>query len=73
VENSFKHGLKSGAENPFVKIKIDVLPNDLIFEIENSKGKSIRNKRFKIQWNWDRKCKKTPRFNLSQSAFVKHF
>ncbi len=39
VENSFKHGLKSGAENPFVKIKIEVLPNDLIFEIENSKGK----------------------------------
>jgi two-component system, LytTR family, sensor kinase len=40
VENSFKHGLKSGAENPFVKIKIEVLQNDLIFEIENSKGKT---------------------------------
>lgn len=40
VENSFKHGLKSGAENPFVKIKIQVLPNELIFEIENSKGKT---------------------------------
>ena len=40
VENSFKHGLKSGAENPYVKIKIEVLPNDLIFEIENSKGKT---------------------------------
>jgi two-component system, LytTR family, sensor kinase len=40
VENSFKHGLKSGAENPFVKIKIEVLPNELIFEIENSKGKA---------------------------------
>jgi len=40
VENSFKHGLKSGAENPFVKIKIDVSPNELIFEIENSKGKT---------------------------------
>ncbi len=40
VENSFKHGLKSGAENPFVKIKIEVLPNELIFEIENSKGKT---------------------------------
>ena len=40
VENSFKHGLKSGAENPFVKIKIEILQNDLIFEIENSKGKT---------------------------------
>jgi len=40
VENSFKHGLKIGAENPFVKIKIEVLPNELIFEIENSKGKT---------------------------------
>src|SRR5690606_33447636 len=40
VENSFKHGLKSGAEHPFVKIKIEVLPDDLIFEIENSKGKT---------------------------------
>jgi sensor histidine kinase YesM len=40
LENSFKHGLKSGAENPYVKIKIEVLPNDLIFEIENSKGKT---------------------------------
>jgi hypothetical protein len=40
VENSFKHGLKSGAENPFVKIKIDVFENNLVFEIENSKGKT---------------------------------
>lgn len=40
VENSFKHGLKSGAENPFVKIKIGVEENDLTFEIENSKGKT---------------------------------
>jgi len=40
VENSFKHGLKSGAENPFVKIKIEVLENSLIFEIENSKAKT---------------------------------
>jgi two-component system, LytTR family, sensor kinase len=40
VENSFKHGLKSGAENPFVHIKIEVLDDDLIFEIENSKGKT---------------------------------
>lgn len=41
VENSFKHGLKSGAENPFVNIKIEVIENDLIFEIVNSKGKTI--------------------------------
>jgi two-component system, LytTR family, sensor kinase len=40
VENSFKHGLKSGAENPFVKIKIEVFENNLVFEIENSKGKA---------------------------------
>ena len=40
VENSFKHGLKSGAKNPFVKIKIEVIENDLIFDIENSKGKA---------------------------------
>jgi len=40
VENSFKHGLKSGAENPFVKIKIEVFENSLVFEIENSKGKT---------------------------------
>lgn len=38
VENSFKHGLKSGAENAYVNIKIDVSGNDLNFEIENSKG-----------------------------------
>jgi len=38
VENSFKHGLKSGAENAFVKIKIEVSGNDLSFDIENSKG-----------------------------------
>jgi len=40
VENSFKHGLKSGAENPFVKIRIEVFENNLVFEIENSKGKT---------------------------------
>ena len=40
LENSFKHGLKSGAENPFVKIKIEVFENNLVFEIENSKGKA---------------------------------
>ncbi len=38
VENSFKHGLKSGAENAFVEIEIDVSDRDLHFRIENSKG-----------------------------------
>jgi len=38
VENSFKHGLKSGAQNAYVKILITVLEYDLIFEIENTKG-----------------------------------
>ena len=41
VENSFKHGLKSGAEKAFVNIKLEVVSNDLNFEIENSKGKSF--------------------------------
>ncbi len=41
VENSFKHGLKSGAENAFVKIRLEVFGNDLNFEIENSKGESM--------------------------------
>ena len=40
VENSFKHGLKSGAKNAFVNINLEVLGNNLNFEIENSKGKS---------------------------------
>lgn len=39
VENSFKHGLKSGAENAFVNIKLQVSGKTLSFEIENSKGK----------------------------------
>ena len=49
VENSFKHGLKSGAKNPFVKIKIEVIENDLIFDIENSKGKTpeINDKKYR--------------------------
>ncbi|HKI90331.1 MAG TPA: histidine kinase [Draconibacterium sp.] len=38
VENSFKHGLKSGAKNAFVNILITVMEYDLIFEIENAKG-----------------------------------
>lgn len=49
VENSFKHGLKSGAENAFVKIKLEVLGNILKFEIENSKGKSLETVDFKYK------------------------
>ena len=41
IENSFKHGLKGGAENIFVEIKIEVSRNILNFEIENRKGKYI--------------------------------
>lgn len=39
VENSFKHGLKGGASNIFVNIRIEIKESNLIFEIENSKGK----------------------------------
>jgi LytS/YehU family sensor histidine kinase len=46
VENSFKHGLKSGAENAFVKIKLEVTGNQLSFEIENSKGQSLETEHF---------------------------
>jgi sensor histidine kinase YesM len=49
VENSFKHGLKGGAENAFVKIKLEVLGNNLSFEIENSKGKSMETDDFKYK------------------------
>jgi sensor histidine kinase YesM len=41
VENSFKHGLKGGAKNVFVDIRIEVLGEILNFEIENSKGKTV--------------------------------
>lgn len=41
VENSFKHGLKGGAENVFVDIRIEVSGKVLNFEIENSKGKTV--------------------------------
>ncbi len=40
VENSFKHGLKGGAKNIFVDIRIEVSESILNFEIENSKGKT---------------------------------
>ncbi|MBN1986338.1 MAG: histidine kinase [Prolixibacteraceae bacterium] len=38
VENSFKHGLKSGAENAFVHIRITVDDNVIVFVVENAKG-----------------------------------
>ncbi len=40
VENSFKHGLKSGADKAYVAIKIEVSGKILNFEVENSKGQS---------------------------------
>jgi len=46
VENSFKHGLKSGADNAFVKIELEVSGNKLSFEIENSIGKSLDTEQF---------------------------
>jgi LytS/YehU family sensor histidine kinase len=46
VENSFKYGLKSGAENAFVNIELEVSGNKLSFEIENSKGKSLETEHF---------------------------
>ncbi|MCY1723290.1 histidine kinase [Prolixibacteraceae bacterium Z1-6] len=40
IENSFKHGLKSGIKNAFVKIKLQVSGKVLYFDIENSRGAS---------------------------------
>jgi two-component system, LytTR family, sensor kinase len=40
IENSFKHGIKGGIKDRFVKIKIEISGSVLNFEIENSKGKS---------------------------------
>lgn len=39
IENSFKHGLKGGAKNAFVKIRLETTGTVLNFEIENSIGK----------------------------------
>lgn len=41
VENSFKHGLKGGADKAFVNIRIRVFSKSLNLEIENSKGKAV--------------------------------
>jgi len=40
VENSFKHGLKGGAKDAFVHIKLEVTRSVLNFEIMNSIGKA---------------------------------
>jgi two-component system, LytTR family, sensor kinase len=40
VENSFKHGLKGGTNNSYVRIKIETTARYLLFNIENSKGKN---------------------------------
>jgi LytS/YehU family sensor histidine kinase len=40
LENSFKHGMKGGAENAFVNIKLEVTGKVLHFEVENSKGQA---------------------------------
>ncbi|WP_319503527.1 histidine kinase [uncultured Draconibacterium sp.] len=41
VENGFKHGMKGGANDAFVNIKVEVADKVLHFEVENSKGKAI--------------------------------
>ncbi|MCL3780153.1 hypothetical protein EMN47_07085 [Prolixibacteraceae bacterium JC049] len=38
IENSFKHGLM-GNSNGFVNMKIDILDNRIVVELENNKGK----------------------------------
>ena len=40
VENSFKHGMKGGANDAFVNIKVEVAEKVLHFEVENSKGQA---------------------------------
>ncbi len=40
VENSFKHGMKGGADNAFVNINIEIEGKVLHFEVENSKGQA---------------------------------
>lgn len=49
VENSFKHGLKGGAKNAYVNIRLQVEAKTLLFEIENSKGQTseLTNNRYK--------------------------
>ncbi|TCP27939.1 histidine kinase [Tenacibaculum skagerrakense] len=36
LENAFKHGLKSGVENPYINVNLIVNENQLLFEVENN-------------------------------------
>ncbi|NUO01932.1 MAG: histidine kinase, partial [Saprospiraceae bacterium] len=38
VENGFKHGIKGDVEGAFIKIKLQITENQLIFKTENNKG-----------------------------------
>jgi len=41
VENSFKHGLKGGKNDSYVRIKIETSGQSLFFSIENNKGENV--------------------------------
>ena len=41
VENSFKHGVKGGGDDLFVNASLEILEDNLVFKIENRKGKSL--------------------------------
>lgn len=43
IENSFKHGINAGVESGHVDISIDINPDELTFNIENSKPKVFNN------------------------------
>jgi len=40
VENSFKHGIKGGGDDVFVRIDLHINDDELLMEVENSKGKA---------------------------------
>ncbi len=41
VENSFKHGIKGGRNDSYVRIKIETSGKSLFFSIENNKGENV--------------------------------
>ena len=41
VENSFKHGLRGGKNNSYVRIKIETTGQSLFFSIKNNKGENV--------------------------------
>lgn len=49
IENSFKHGLKSGVENPFLKINLKENKGQIVFKISNNfkKKNNIENSNYK--------------------------